>query len=310
MILIVANDTLLRDPPRTLLLGTQVKKDNLQAFWATLSHERRSDAAARGHDRERVRQISKGDESVVSALMYGSFALGQGDRFSDIEVYLFFEDGALESLDEEAWVGQIAPLDLYYVNEFGNGTAIFEDLVRGEFHFEAASNVGLVDTWETAWFPSLESAVLVDKTGELSSWVRRLVRRPPDLDTPERALFLCRSLMNWTLMGDNLMERGEYARAEAFLTLVHGHLLQALRLVEGKSDNWLTPMRKLEKDASAYSYERYRTCTAALDAERLVHAYTSTREWSRELMRELTTRHTFALPEGLLEKLDRRLGVS
>ena len=259
---------------------------------------------------ERVRQISERDESVVSALMYGSFALGEGDRFSDIEFYLFFEDEALGSLGEEAWVGQIAPLDLYYVNEFGNGTAIFENLIRGEFHFEAASNVGLVDTWETAWFPSLESAVLVDKTGELSSQVRRLVRRPPDLDTPERALFLCRSLMNWTLMGANLLRRGEYARAEAFLTLVHGHLLQALRLVEGKSDIWLTPMRKLEEDASAYSYERYRACTAALDAKRLVHAYTSTWEWSRELMHELATRHTFALPEALLEKLDRHLGVS
>jgi lincosamide nucleotidyltransferase len=61
-------------------------------------------------------------------------------------------------------------------------------LVRGEFHFEPASNMGLVDAWESAWFPSLETAVLVDKTGELSSRVGRLVRRPPDLDTPERAL--------------------------------------------------------------------------------------------------------------------------
>ena len=60
---------------------------------------------------EKVRQISERDESLVSALMYGSFALGQGDRFSDIEIYLFFEDGALESLGEEAWVGQIAPLE-------------------------------------------------------------------------------------------------------------------------------------------------------------------------------------------------------
>src|SRR5918998_3972544 len=250
---------------------------------------------------EKVRELCNRDERVVAALMYGSFALGQGDCFSDIEFYLFFDEEALGALEEQAWVGQIAPLHLYYVNEFGNGTAIFENLVRGEFHFEAASNVGFVDAWESAWFPSPESAVLVDKSGELSARAVRLVRRPPDLDTPERALFLCRSLMNWTLMGTNLLERGEYARAEAFLTLVHDHLLQALRLVEGKSDIWLTPMRKLEEDASAYSYERYRACTAALDAKRLVHAYTSTWEWSRELMHELATRHTFALPETLLD---------
>jgi lincosamide nucleotidyltransferase len=186
---------------------------------------------------ERVRELCHRDERLVSALMYGSFAIGEGDQFSDIEFYLFFAEEASEGLQEEAWVAQIAPLYLYYVNEFGNGTAIFENLVRGEFHFEAASNVGLVDAWESAWFPSLESAVLVDKSGELSRRVSRLIRRQPERDTPERALFLCRSLMNWTLMGANLLQRGEYARAEALLTLVHGHLLQAMRLVEGKSAN-------------------------------------------------------------------------
>ena len=259
---------------------------------------------------ERVRELCHQDERVVSALMYGSFALGEGDRFSDIEFYLFFDDEATEGLREEAWVAQIAPLELYYVNEFGNGTAIFENLVRGEFHFEAASNVGLVDTWESAWFPSQESAVLVDKNGQLSGRVGRLVRPPPDLDTPERALFLCRSLMNWTLMGANLLERGEYARAEAFLTLVHGHLLQALRLVEGKSANWLSPTRRLEEGASALSYERYKECTAALEAEQLARAYASTWEWGRELMGDLAARHALTLPEALLDKLDRRLSPS
>ena len=96
---------------------------------------------------ERARELCRQDERVVSALMYGSFVLEEGDRFSDIEFYLFFDDEATEGLREEAWVAQIAPLELYYVNEFGNGTAIFENLVRGEFHFEAASSVGLVDAW-------------------------------------------------------------------------------------------------------------------------------------------------------------------
>jgi lincosamide nucleotidyltransferase B/F len=258
---------------------------------------------------EKVRELCDQDERVVSALMYGSFALGEGDRFSDIEFYLFFEDEAIEGLREEAWVAQIAPLSLYYVNEFGNGTAIFENLVRGEFHFEATSNVGLVGAWESAWFPSQESAVLVDKTGQLSGRVGRLVRPPPDLDTPEQALFLCRSLMNWTLMGANLLERGEYARAEAILTLVHGHLLQALRLVEGKSANWLSPTRRLEEDASASSYERYRACTAALEAEQLAQAYASTWVWGRELMGELAARHALELPAALLDKLDRLLRI-
>jgi lincosamide nucleotidyltransferase B/F len=259
---------------------------------------------------EKVRELCQRDGRVVATLMYGSFALGQGDRFSDIEFYLFFADETLEDLDEEAWVGQVAPLDLYYRNEFGNGTAIFENLVRGEFHFEAASNVELVDSWETAWFPTLESAVLVDKSGELSRLVSRLVRRPPEMDTPERALFLCCSLINWTLMGTNLLKRGEYARAEAFLSLVHGHMLQAVRLVEGRTANWLSPSRRLEEDVSAASYQRFRACTAALDARQLVRAYTSTWEWSKELMSELAARHAFTLPDPLLTKLNNHIRVN
>ena len=96
-------------------------------------------------------------------------------------------------------------------------------------------------------------------------------------------------------------------RAAAFLTLVHGHLLQAVRLVEGNAANWLSPTRKLEQDVSPATFERFRACTAMLDAAQLVRAYQSTWEWGRELMAELSGRHAFTLPAALLEKVDRRI---
>lgn len=256
---------------------------------------------------KRVREICERDERLVAALTYGSFAILQGDRYSDIEFYFFFRDEALDEVDEEEWVGQIAPVELYYVNEFGNGTAIFDGLIRGEFHFEKASNIGLVDEWQVSWFPSLGSVVLMDRDGELSHRVSRLVRRPPDLDTPERARFLCNSLINWALMGSNLIKRGEHARALAFLTLVHNHLLQAVRLVEGSTANWLSPSRRLEEDISADSYARFKACTAALDADQLTRAYRSAWEWSRELLAELATRHALSLSTTLLKKLDEHM---
>ena len=256
---------------------------------------------------ESVRKACERDDRLVSALMYGSFVLGEGDEFSDIEFYLFFRDEVLGEVDERGWVSRVAPVGFYYTNEFGNGTAVFENLVRGEFHFEAASNVGLVEEWEVVRFPSLESAVLVDKNGELSSRMGRIVGPPTDPDTPERALFLCRSLVNWTLMGVNLLKRGEFARAEAFLTLLHGHLLRAVRLVEGTTANWLSPSRKLEEDLPCTAYERFRACTAALDAGQLARAYRSSWGWSRELIAQLSERHAFGLPATLLAEMDRHI---
>ena len=255
----------------------------------------------------KVREACERDDSLVSALMYGSFALGEGDGFSDIEFYLFFRDDALDETDQESWVAQVAPVRLYYTNEFGSGTAIFEGLVRGEFHFEAASNRNLIDAWEGVSFPSLGAAIVADKDGELARRAGRLAGPPPDPDTPERALFLCSSLVNWTLMGANLLKRGEHARAEAFLTLVHGHLLRAARLVEGTTANWLSPSRRLEEDLSSAAYERFGACTSALDAAQLARAYRSTWEWAGELVAELYGRHDLALPKALLDEMDRHV---
>jgi hypothetical protein len=55
---------------------------------------------------------------------------GYDVEFSDIEFILYFYDEVFGDVDQEEWVARIAPVELYYVNEFGNGTAIFKNLIR------------------------------------------------------------------------------------------------------------------------------------------------------------------------------------
>jgi lincosamide nucleotidyltransferase B/F len=262
---------------------------------------------------ERVRGVCRRDERVVAAMMYGSFAQGEGDEFSDIEFVLFFEDGALAGVDQGEWVARIAPVELYFVNEFGNGTAIFENLIRGEFHFGEASDIARIDESlkETDWLPSLENTLVLDRTGELSRRLQTAIGPPLDRDAPERAQFACNCFINWLLLGSNLLARGELARALDFLGMVQGHLLRMVRLSEGSTRHWYNASKTLERDISEAAYARYAACTANLDGDALWSAYLSAWDWGKEIMPSLAERHDgVVLPASLLERLDRRLAVA
>lgn len=258
---------------------------------------------------ERVRELCREDERLVAAIMYGSFAQGEGDRFSDVEFVLFFDDEALKGIDQRAWISRIATVELYYVNEFGAGTAVFDDLVRGEFHFEGASGITKIDKSlkETDWLPSLEAALVLDRTGKLTRRLQTAVGPPLDRDTPEQAQFLCDGFVNWFLFGSNLLARGELARALEFLGFVQRHLLRMARLLEKATTNWPTPSRALERDVSEASYARYASCTAGLDEAALRSAYASSWGWGREMMLSLSERHGIYPNVGLLDRINERL---
>ena len=115
------------------------------------------------------------------------------------------------------------------------------------------------------------------------------------------------SLINWTLMGSQSDAPRRTARALALLGRVHVDLLKATRMIEGSTVRWLSPSRHLEQDISAESYERFRTCTAALTEPALRAAYEASWRWARELMEILAGRHDLALPQGLLSQLDERV---
>lgn len=253
----------------------------------------------------RVRELCQQDELLVAALMYGSFTTGHGDRFSDIEFALFFEDDMFKQIDQQAWVSQIAPVDLYFVDDVGHNTAIFSNLIRGEFHFETASNINKVEAWQgNAWFPSLAATVLVDRTGELSRYLQPLLT-VPDRGSPAAVQALSSNFINWFLFGVNVLARGERARALEILGLCHRYLLWMIRLTEDKTVHWPTPSRCLEQDISESAYARFVACTANLDSGSLRNAYVSVWSWGKELMRSLAQRYDPGLPESLLQKLDR-----
>jgi lincosamide nucleotidyltransferase len=258
---------------------------------------------------ERTHRVCREDERLVAAMMYGSFAQGEGDEFSDIESILFFDDAALASLDRREWVSRISPVGLYFVNEYGNGTAIFDNLVRGEFHFDGFSEIATVvaePMRDADWLPSLEDALVLDRTGDLTRRLQVIVGPPPERDTPGQTRFLCECFVNWFLFGSNLYARGELARSLDVLGLVRDRLVQMARVLDGSTTHWINSSKFLESEISAASYARYAACTARLDSDQLRDAYLSAWEWGRELMSSPADRYGEIFPRGLLERLDVR----
>ncbi len=88
-----------------------------------------------------MREQCAAEARLDAALMYGSFTQGSGDEWSDVEFWLFFDKDALTNIDRDSWCEGISPALLTVENEFGTHVAIFESLVRGEFHFAATSAI-------------------------------------------------------------------------------------------------------------------------------------------------------------------------
>lgn len=253
----------------------------------------------------RLRQLCQADERIVAALLYGSFTTGEADVFSDIECVLFFEPQALPSIDKQAWVDQLAPTLLFFADDFGHYTALFDNLVRGEFHFDLAADMGKVESWKgNAWFPSVESTLLVDRTGKLAEALQPLIGAPVDRDNRETVERLINNFVNLMVFGMNTWQRGEFARSHELLQNVHRFLEWMVRVIEHQTIHWPTPSKCLEKDLSAQSYARLVSCTSALDPASLRNAYQNSWLWGQELVAQLHERYDVALPTDLFTQIN------
>jgi len=254
---------------------------------------------------ERFREAFRADERVVSALMFGSFAIGEGDAYSDVEFAVFVADEHFDGFDPAAWLDAVSPVAAYFPDDHGHHTALFHNGVRGEFHFLRASQQSVVEGWKGhGWFRALSDAVMLDRTGELSRHARALVGGPPERGGAELVRGLSLNLINHTLMGAQLLRRGEWARAWAVLPRAHENLLKLVRLQHGATDHWPTPSRAFERDLPAPVVDRYVRCTAAASPRELPSAYRATWSWARELFAAVAAPLGVEVPASTLGHVD------
>jgi len=228
-----------------------------------------------------VRMRCEKDSRIEAALMYGSFPKGEGDAYSDVEFYVYVADAEMAHFDPEAWVDALEEPLACFVNEYGTRVAIFDDLVRGEFHFEPTARVSDVARWapvERQGDPA--RMVLLDRTGALTRALGSVDRRALRADDVQA---VHDRFLNWWLLGLQVLRRGERARAAAALDFARGFVLQLARANEGSVDHWLTPTRMLESELSSEAQLRFATCHADLTPGALEAAYRRALEWSSEL---------------------------
>lgn len=233
-----------------------------------------------------VKRQAENDPRVSAVFMYGSFTKDEGDQYSDIEFYIFLKDP--HNFPSQDWVSQVSPVILYFTNEYGSDVAIFENLVRGEFHFLSVSEINLIKSWEgLVEFSDFDKMTLVDKEGILDAMLNQIMETAPKRNTRGNILWLSHSLLNVLLVTGNLLKRMEYAHAYQGLANVQKYLLWLIRIADGKTRHWESPTKSLEKDIDINWYVEFQRTTCSLDPKNLKIAFQNSLRLSEKLFVQL-----------------------
>lgn len=215
----------------------------------------------------KVQQVAQVDERISALLMYGSFVKGEGDQYSDVEFYVFCRS----PVDVFAWVSQIREVAVFFRNEFGTDVAIFNNFIRGEFHFLPVEQISVIHSW--AGYVSFEFADnmnLLDKDGLLAATLAPLDKARPRHDAKEQLIWLAQSLCNNLLLVNNLLCRGELVHACHHFQYIHKYLAWLIRIADKADKHWECPSKGFEREISAQWYHLYAGCFPCLQHDSLV----------------------------------------
>ena len=149
-----------------------------------------------------VRALCHTDERLDAAMIYGSFASGEADEYSDVEFWLFFDPQRRSEIEPRAWCAQIAPLLHHVRNEFGTDVVVFSGLVRGEFHFATADDIASVRTWPVRG-AAVDRMIVLDRRGALRAVLESLPERPTVPTTGSEIEELCGRFANWLVLANH-----------------------------------------------------------------------------------------------------------
>lgn len=252
-----------------------------------------------------VKEKGQSDPRIEGIWMYGSFTQGCGDAYSDVEFYVFVQDGALAALDTERWIAEVHPIYTHFINEFGTEVVVFKNMVRGEFHFHTASEMQMIDGYRGAIYePDIGAMCLYDKSGALYTHLQAL-RGPDPTPIEEKAQFAVDNMINNLLFGSAVLKRGEIARSYELLWYVQRYYLQLIRIVTKGMAHWLNPTKALEQEVTTGYYNAYVRCTAQFSAQSIHNAYAAALNNLREIIPQLNAQGA-ALQDytALLAELD------
>ena len=190
-----------------------------------------------------VRQAERSPE-VLGLLLFGSFACGTEDVYSDLDIGLYVDEAAFATFDLRRWLKPVADVAAIYTDPYCS-MVIFADLTRAEVHLGTPA---AAEAWPplagVIAYPNLERMVLLDRTGQFAAAVAPFIGPLPRRGVVDgEQAFL--GLANGLLVADGCHRRGDAARALAHLSAAQSHLLRLARLAEGALDEWVALERGL-----------------------------------------------------------------
>lgn len=213
----------------------------------------------RAQVRERVLAFAREDPRVIGLVDYGSASEGRGDRWSDLDLSLFFQDEVLPAFqsDWKRWAASLGPLLHGYISGVGHPWTFYDARplpLRVDFNFLPARAIETLPTWPNAPL-SVEAMVLYDGSGgRLSAAVAPLVgRRLAPSDPAALADQVAGDFFYYLLRVRTLLLRDEWwAARHEYHAYALPNLYALLRLAVGRTPRWgaVQPAVGLARDLS------------------------------------------------------------